>query len=72
MENVSREVESQLVDLVNVMEMEYSFNDALNAYDSTRGVAYAVISDFTHIEGGTRYQLASHLRSVNYLDISWR
>ena len=71
-ENVSREVESQLVDLVKVMEMEYSFNEAVNSYDSTGGVAYAVIYDFTHIEGDTRYELAHHMRLINCTNASRR
>ena len=47
--------------------MEYSVHEAVNSHDSNKGLAYAVISDFTHVErGGTRYKMAQFLRSAKF------
>ena len=70
-ENVAKAVENNLEHLVKEMEMEYSVREAVNSLDSTRGIAYTVISDFAHVEhGGTRHKLAKFLRSANLTNTS--
>ena len=70
-ENVSREVERDVEDLVREMEMECSLDRAKSARQPpSRGLAYAVISDFAASKEKTRYELAQHLQSAKLLDTS--
>ena len=67
---IERGGESGLEELVREMEMEYSLEEAKKARDSSRGFAYAVISDYAERERGTRYKLAQFLRAVRFVDAS--
>ena len=70
-ENVSREVEMDVEDLVREMELEYSLDKAKSAQQHpSRGLAYVVISDFAASKEKTRYELARYLQSAKLLDTS--
>ena len=60
-------------DLVREMEMEYSLDRAKSARQPpSKGLAYAVISDFAASKGKTRYELAQYLQSAKLPDTSQR
>ena len=63
-EYISREVESGLMDLVLEMEMEYCLDEELTSHNASGNLAYALLSHYAQIEGGTCYKLAKYLRSA--------
>ena len=65
---IAREIEDGLRELVEVMEMEYSFIEAVKACDSEEP-PYTVLSDYA-AQGGTRYELAQFLRDAKYVNLS--
>lgn len=72
-ENVSKGIECGcLEDLVEVMEMQYSLEEAKKAQDRSKSLAHAVISDFAKRERETRYKLAQFLQAANFIDTSQR
>ena len=70
MENVSKDVQRGcLEDLVRVMEMEYSLDEAKRAQYRSKGLAHAVISDYAKKERETRHKLAHFLKTANFLKL---
>ena len=63
-EYISREVESGLMDLVLEMEMEYCLDEELTSHNPSGNLAYALLSHYAQIEGGTCYKLSKYLRSA--------
>ena len=66
-ENVSLKVETRVTELVEEMEMEYSYEIAK---ESSQDLAHAVISDFAIKEDGKRYKLAQSLESAKFHNLS--
>ena len=65
---IANEIKGGLKDLVEIMEMEYSFKEVVNASDS-RDPSYTVLFDYA-VHGGTRYELAQFLRDAKYVELS--
>ena len=68
MKLVANEIKGGLKDLVEIMEMEYSFKEVVDAHDS-REPSYTVLFDYA-VHGGTRYELAQFLRDAKYVELS--
>ena len=68
MKFVVNEIKNGLREFVEVMEMEYSFTEAVNACDSKEPL-YTVLFDYA-VHGGTRYELAQFLRDAKYVELS--
>ena len=66
-EYISREVESGLMDLVLEMEMEYCLDEEITSHNPSGNLAYALLSHYAQIEGGTCYKLAEYLRSAKFI-----
>ena len=66
--NVASQIEKDVQVFARESEMEYSLDDAKKDRNSSRSLAYAVISDFARREQGTRYKLAEFLRSARFID----
>ena len=71
-EYISREVESGLMDLVLEMEMEYCLDEEITSHNPSGNLAYALLSHYAQIEGGTRSMLAKYLRSAGFFTTSRR
>ena len=69
-ENVSREVENRLGDLVMEMEMVYSFSEAVNCLNPSPDPSKSVITDFAEGNDGTRYRLAEFLTAAKFHNTS--
>ena len=65
---IANEIKGGLEDLVEIMEMEYSLDEVVNARDS-REPSYTVLFDYA-VHGGTRYELAQFLREAKYVELS--
>ena len=65
---IANEIKDGLRELVEVMEMEYSLDEVVNARDSGEP-SYTVLSDYA-AHGGTRYELAQFLRDAKFKNLS--
>ena len=68
--NISRAIESDVEDLMEEMEMEYSLKRAKTARNPRMGLAHIVISDFAAEKDGNRYKLAQLLNSAGFFDVA--
>ena len=68
MKLIANKIKKGLRELVEVMEMEYSLDEVVNARDSGEP-SYSVLSDYA-AQGGTRYELAQFLRDAKFTNLS--
>ena len=68
MKLIAKEIKNGLRELVEVMEMEYSLDEVVNARNSGEP-SYTVLSNYA-AQGGTRYELAQFLRDARFYNLS--
>ena len=65
---IANEIKGGLRELVEIMEMEYCYNEVETARD-TREPSNAIVSEYA-AHGGTRYEFAQFLRDAKFVSLS--